>query len=90
MAHRKAGGTAKNLRDSQPKFLGVKLAHGELAQPGAIIIRQRGTRYLAGKNVGLGLDHTIFARKSGRVHFRQRRKILYNSKVRLAKEVSVF
>ncbi|MBI2097327.1 MAG: 50S ribosomal protein L27 [Candidatus Vogelbacteria bacterium] len=89
MAHRKAGGTAKNLRDSQPKFLGVKLAHGELARAGSIIVRQRGTQYLAGQNVGLGLDHTIFALKSGRVQFRDRRKLLYNSKVRIAKEVSV-
>lgn len=89
MAHRKAGGTAKNLRDSQPKFLGIKLAHGELAKPGAIIIRQRGTQYLAGKNVGLGLDHTIFALKAGRVQFRTRRKIGYDSQMRLAKEISV-
>ncbi|MEK7585259.1 MAG: 50S ribosomal protein L27 [Patescibacteria group bacterium] len=89
MAHRKAGGTARNLRDSQPKFLGVKLTEGEVAKPGSIIIRQRGTLFLPGKNVGVGVDHTIFALKAGKVHFRNRRKTLYNSKTRIAKEVSV-
>ncbi len=89
MAHRKAGGTARNLRDSQPKFLGVKLSQGQLAKPGAIIIRQRGTKFILGKNVGLGVDHTIFALKAGHVDFRNRRKILFNSKTRIAKEVSV-
>lgn len=89
MAHRKAAGTAKNLRDSQPKFLGIKLFDGELAKSGSIIVRQRGTRFLPGQNVQLGRDHTIFALKAGRVQFRNRRKVLYNSQVRLAKEVSV-
>ncbi|MEK7552743.1 MAG: 50S ribosomal protein L27 [Patescibacteria group bacterium] len=89
MAHRKAGGTAKNLRDSQPKFLGVKLAEGQLAKAGSIIVRQRGTRYLAGSNVGLGVDHTIFALKPGRVHFRDRRKTNFDSRVRSVKEVSI-
>ena len=51
MAHRKAGGTAKNLRDSQPKYLGIKLADGQRAQTGSIIVRQRGTPILAGNNV---------------------------------------
>lgn len=89
MAHRKAAGTAKNLRDSNPKFLGVKLFEGELAKPGSIIIRQRGTHFLPGRNVGLGVDHTIFAIKVGRVHFHTRRKIGFNSVRRQAKEVSV-
>lgn len=75
MAHRKAGGTAKNLRDSQPKYLGVKLYDGETAKAGSIVIRQRGTRYLPGKNVALGKDHTIFALKEGTVQFRNKRKV---------------
>ena len=89
MAHRKAGGTAKNLRDSQPKFLGIKLFDGELAGPGAIILRLRGTNFLPGKNTGLGRDHTIFALKAGRVQFRTRRKTGYDSGVRKIKEVSI-
>jgi large subunit ribosomal protein L27 len=74
MAHRKAGGSAKNLRDSKPKYLGVKLADGQSATTGAIIVRQRGTRYLPGKNVGLGKDHTLFALADGTVAFRRQRK----------------
>ena len=60
-----------------------------LAKPGSIIIRQRGTYFLPGQNVGLGVDHTIFATTAGRVHFRNRRKTGYNSQTRVAKEVSV-
>lgn len=74
MAHRKAGGTAKNLRDSQPKFLGVKLYDGEVAKAGAIIVRQRGTRILPGTNIGMGKDHTLFALTDGVVSFGERRK----------------
>lgn len=65
MAHRKAGGTARNLKDSNPKYLGTKLYAGEKAQPGSIIIRQRGTVILAGRNTKLGKDHTVFATKTG-------------------------
>ncbi len=89
MAHRKAGGTARNLRDSNPKYLGVKLPHGAVAKPGAIIIRQRGTYFTAGKNVGLGKDHTIFALTNGVVNFKTKRKTNYDSSRRLIKEVSV-
>lgn len=74
MAHRKAGGTAKNLRDSNPKYLGTKLFGGEKAKPGAIIIRQRGTVILPGKNTMLGKDHTIFAVAEGTVSFGSVRK----------------
>ena len=63
MAHRKAGGTAKNLRDSNPQYLGTKLYDGEKAEAGYIIIRQRGTVIMAGQNVGMGKDHTVFALK---------------------------
>ena len=59
MAHRKAGGSAKNLRDSNPKYLGTKLYDGEKAKVGSIIVRQRGTKIMAGENVGLGNDHTL-------------------------------
>ncbi|MFH1170834.1 MAG: 50S ribosomal protein L27 [Candidatus Vogelbacteria bacterium] len=90
MAHRKAGGTARNLRDSNAQYLGVKLSHGSTAKPGAIIIRQRGTYFTAGKNVGLGKDHTIFALTSGIVNFKTKRKTNYDSRQRLVKVVSVF
>jgi large subunit ribosomal protein L27 len=59
MAHKKAGGSAKNLNDSNAKYLGVKLFAGQVAKEGAIIVRQRGTNMVPGKNVGLGKDHTI-------------------------------
>ena len=74
MAHKKAGGSAKNLTDSNPKFLGVKVTHGEKAGVGAILVRQRGTRILPGKNVGLGKDHTLFALKEGIVEYANKRK----------------
>lgn len=89
MATKKAGGTAKNLTDSNPQYLGIKLYSGETAKVGSIIVRQRGTRYLAGKNVGLGKDHTIFALKEGKVAFADKRKIRYDGKKLTKKIVSV-
>lgn len=74
MAHTKAGGTAKNLRDSNPKYLGVKRADGQKVGVGEIIIRQRGTKVLPGKNIGVGTDHTLFALAAGTVRFRTKRK----------------
>lgn len=74
MATKKAAGSAKNLTDSKPKYLGVKLYAGETASAGSIIVRQRGTRVLAGKNVGVGRDHTLFALKEGKVEFGEKRK----------------
>jgi large subunit ribosomal protein L27 len=74
MSTKKAGGTAKNLTDSNPKYLGVKLFAGELAKIGSIIVRQRGTKMMAGENVGLGKDHTLFALKAGVVSFGNKRK----------------
>ena len=73
MATRKAAGSAKNLTDSKPKYLGTKLYAGETASAGAIIVRQRGTRILPGKNVGLGKDHTLYALKEGKESFSERR-----------------
>lgn len=69
MAHKKAGGSTRNGRDSEAKRLGVKVYGGQKIQAGAIIIRQRGTRVHAGENVGLGRDHTLFAKAHGVVKF---------------------
>jgi large subunit ribosomal protein L27 len=69
MAHKKAGGSTRNGRDSESKRLGVKRYGGEAVDGGNILIRQRGTRYNAGKNVGVGKDHTLFAKEAGRVLF---------------------
>lgn len=78
MAHKKAGGSAKNLTDSNPQYLGIKLYAGETATAGSIIVRQRGTKILAGSNVGIGKDHTLFALKSGVVDFSEKRKGNFN------------
>ena len=69
MAHKKAGGSSRNGRDSESKRLGVKRYAGELVKAGNIIIRQRGTRFHPGNNVGLGKDHTLFALIQGKVKF---------------------
>ena len=69
MAHRKAGGSAKNLRDSNPKYLGNKKGDGETVRSGMIIVRQRGTKIFPGKNVGVGKDHTLYALADGVVKF---------------------
>ena len=89
MAHTKAGGSAKNLRDSNPKYLGVKLADGALAKPGAIIVRQRGTKVEAGKNVKIGKDHTLYAVAAGKVAFRTRRKTAFTGHTTTKKVVDV-
>jgi large subunit ribosomal protein L27 len=78
MATKKAGGSSKNLRTSNPKYLGTKLYAGETAKAGSIIVRQRGTKILAGKNVRVGKDHTLFAQKAGKVAFREARKVRYD------------
>ena len=69
MAHKKAGGSTKNGRDSESKRLGVKRFGGENVLGGAIIVRQRGTRFKAGKNIGVGRDHTLYALADGKVEF---------------------
>ena len=69
MAHKKAGGSTRNGRDSNPKYLGVKRFGGELIQAGTIILRQRGTQYHPGINVGMGRDHTLFAKMAGFIRF---------------------
>lgn len=69
MAHKKAAGSTRNGRDSESKRLGVKRYGGEAVSAGSIIVRQRGTRFHAGTNVGLGKDHTLFAKAGGQVKF---------------------
>lgn len=79
MAHKKAGGSSRNGRDTAGRRLGVKLFGDQEAKPGAIIIRQRGTQYHPGDNVGMGRDHTIFATVAGKVQFRETGKRTYVS-----------
>ncbi|MCO5119757.1 MAG: 50S ribosomal protein L27 [Burkholderiaceae bacterium] len=69
MAHKKGGGSSRNGRDSNPKMLGVKAYGGQAVPAGSIIVRQRGTRFHAGENVGLGKDHTLYALVDGEVRF---------------------
>ena len=69
MAHKKAGGSTRNGRDSESKRLGVKRFGGQQVAAGSILVRQRGTRFHAGENVGIGKDHTLFAKENGRVVF---------------------
>ncbi len=69
MAQKKGGGSTRNGRDSQPKMLGVKAFGGELISAGSIIVRQRGTKFHPGDNVGIGKDHTLFALAAGKVRF---------------------
>jgi large subunit ribosomal protein L27 len=89
MATKKAAGTAKNLRDSKPKYLGVKKYHGETVQAGGIIIRQRGTDFVAGQNVGMGKDHTLYSLINGKVVFSTKRKMAFDFKPHVKKIVSV-
>jgi large subunit ribosomal protein L27 len=71
MAHKKAGGSSRNGRDSAGQRLGVKKFGGEAIGAGNIIVRQRGTKFFAGENVGMGKDHTLFALRNGKVEFRK-------------------
>ncbi|MEM6265649.1 MAG: 50S ribosomal protein L27 [Bacteroidota bacterium] len=79
MAHKKGGGSSRNGRESESKRLGVKVYSGQDILPGGIIVRQRGTKFRAGKNVGMGKDHTLFATAEGKVAFTTR---TYNQKTR--------
>lgn len=89
MASTKAGGSTDNLRDSNPKYLGVKLADGAKARPGMVIVRQRGTKIEAGKNVRVGRDHTLFSMAEGIVKFGDMRKKNFDGRVVRKKIVSV-
>jgi len=89
MSTSKQGGSSRLGRDSAAQRLGIKISAGEQARIGMIIIRQRGTKYLPGKNVKRGSDDTIYAMKDGVVKFTSKSKILFNGKRRIAKLVSV-
>jgi large subunit ribosomal protein L27 len=89
MAHKKSSGSTKNIGDSKPKYLGVKVTHGERAQAGAILVRQRGTDFRAGKNVGLGRDHSLFALKEGVVEIKKKRVLHFDNTVKNKKVVNV-
>ncbi len=78
MSKKKAGGSSKNLRDSNPQYLGVKRSDGSTVKAGEILVRQRGTKIEAGPNVRVGKDHTLFAIASGRVSFTSKRKMRFN------------
>jgi len=89
MAHRKAGGSTRNLRDSKSKRLGVKLYGGEVVKAGEIIIRQRGTKFVPGSNVRKGSDDTLYALKGGVVNFATKYRTRFDGKRRKAKVVEV-
>ncbi len=89
MATRKAAGSAKNLNTSNPKYLGTKLYAGQKANSGSIIIRQRGSKILAGTNVGVGVDYTLFALKAGKVRFSRTRKTHFDGTTKVKKVVNV-
>ena len=74
MAHKKAAGSSKNGRDSNPRHLGIKMNSGEMIKTGQIILRQKGRDVLAGKSVGVGKDHTLFALSNGIIEFKTKRK----------------
>ena len=74
MAHKKAGGSTRNGRDSNPKFLGIKTYGGQKVTAGSIIVRQRGTKFHPGENVGIGKDHTLFSKCAGEVSFEKKGK----------------
>lgn len=89
MAHIKAGGTAKNLKDSPGQRLGVKIYGGQVATPGSIIIRQRGTKFRAGENVLMGKDHTLFAKVQGTVKFTEKKIKKFTGKLEKTNFVNV-
>ena len=89
MATKKAAGTAKNLRDSKPKYLGIKKTAGQDVKAGHVIVRQRGTKIEAGKGVFVGKDHTLYAAAPGKVSFRNIRKTRFNGETVSKKAVDV-
>lgn len=89
MAKTKAAGATKLGRDSRPKYLGVKLFENQIAKTGQIIIRQRGTKFIAGKNVFRGRDDTLYAKVSGSVYFTTKRKKGFTGHTKIVKVVNV-
>jgi len=89
MSKTKSSGSTKLGRDSRPKYLGVKLYEGQKTQPGSIIIRQRGTKFIPGQNVRRGKDDTLYAVKEGKVKFKTVKKIKFDGNSRIVKMVEV-
>lgn len=89
MATTKAGGTADNLNDSNPKYLGVKRSDGSFVDIGEIIVRQRGTKIMAGRNIGVGKDHTLFSMITGIVKFATKRKTDFDGRTKVRSIVEV-
>lgn len=89
MATKKAGGTAKNLTDSNAQYLGVKRGDGQAVKLGEVLVRQRGTKIEAGKNVRVGKDHTLYAGKAGKVSFGNMRKVKFDGRVVSKKRVAI-
>ena len=89
MAHKKAAGTTKNGRDSNPRYLGIKIADGDIAQVGSIIVRQKGVNIMAGRNTKMGKDYTVFAVKAGKVKFASKRKMSFDNRMEKKGIVSV-
>lgn len=89
MAHKKSAGTTKNGRDSNPKYLGIKVAPGAMITTGTILARQRGTDILPGKNVGIGKDHTLFALTNGLVTLGYKRKTHFDNTLKKKKIMNV-
>lgn len=89
MAHKKAAGTTKNGRDSNPKYLGIKLADGSACSVGSILVRQRGSKILPGANVKLGKDYTLFAVKEGKIKMTTKRKVHFDGSIIVKKVANV-
>lgn len=89
MAHKKAGGSTSNGRDSQAKRLGIKIFGGQAIKAGNIIVRQRGTKFRPGKNVGMGKDHTLFALIDGKVAFQEKHIRKFDSRIYRGKFINV-
>ena len=89
MAKTKSGGSSRLGRDSQPKYLGIKVFEGQKVKPGMIIIRQKGTHFFPGKNVKRGRDNTLYALKEGVVHFRTKKIQRFDSSRKIIKIVNV-
>jgi large subunit ribosomal protein L27 len=89
MAHKKSAGVSKNGRDSNPKYLGIKVTPGAATKTGSVLVRQRGTDILPGKNVSMGKDHTLFAMIDGKVSLTYKRKTHFDNTVKLKKVVSI-
>ncbi|MDP2705542.1 MAG: 50S ribosomal protein L27 [Patescibacteria group bacterium] len=81
MAHRKAQGSTKNDRDSNAKYRGIKISNGGTAKTGMILVRQKGTKFIPGKNVGMGSDYTLFALKDGKVKYGTKRKMHFDDTI---------